>query len=314
MYMTVVIALGGNALLRAGQEGTAEEQLANLKIACEQLVDIIRKHKVVLTHGNGPQVGKIVLQNEIAQESTPAMPFDVCGAMSQGQIGYMLQQQLKNEMIKKGVPGEVVTLITRVVVDKNDPSFQSPTKPIGSFYSEEEAREIMRKKKDQVWIEDAGRGWRRVVASPDPKKIVEKEVIKKLLQEDSIVLVASGGGGVPVIKEGDIYKGVEAVLDKDLSAELLAEVAEADLLLILTDVTHAFIHYGKPQQEKLQRVSRQKLEEYWQQGHFAKGSMEPKVRAALRFLQKGGKRAAIASLDQALEALEGKTGTQVVND
>jgi len=312
--MTVVIALGGNALLRAGQEGTAEEQLANLKIACEQLVEIIRKHKVVLTHGNGPQVGKIVLQNEIAQESTPAMPFDVCGAMSQGQIGYMLQQQLKNEMIKKGVPGEVITLITRVVVDKDDPSFKSPTKPIGSFYSEEEAREIMRKQKDQVWIEDAGRGWRRVVASPDPKDIVEKEVIKKLIEEDTAVFIASGGGGVPVIKEDGIYKGIEAVLDKDLSAELLAEVAEADLLLILTDVSHVLIHYGKPQQEKLERVGRQKLEEYWQEGHFARGSMEPKVRAALRFLQKGGKRAVIASLDQALEALEGKTGTQVVND
>jgi len=310
--MKIVIALGGNALLQAGQKGSFEEQMDNVKIACAQLAEIIKEHEVIITHGNGPQIGNIFLQNELARNETPAMPLYVCGAMTQGQIGYMLQQQLVNELKKQGIKQEVVTVVTQVVVDRNDPSFENPTKPIGSFYTKEEAFRFMKEKKE-VWVEDSGRGWRKVVPSPVPRDIVEKNVIKHL-SDVSYVVIASGGGGIPVVDEESIYKGIEAVIDKDLAGELLAELVGAEVFMCLTDVPYACLHYGQPNEVKLHCVNVEEMKAYEKEGHFAKGSMGPKVQAAIRFVQRGGNRAIITSLDKAVSALKGEVGTHIVPD
>lgn len=308
--MRIVIALGGNALLQAGQKGTVEEQLSNISLACRQLTQIAREHDLVITHGNGPQIGKILLQNELAQKETPAMPMDVCGAMSQGQIGYLLQQQLSNELVRQGMSKEVVTVITRVEVDPADPSFQNPTKPVGSFYSKAEADIFMREKKE-TWIEDSGRGWRKVVPSPQPQAIVEAKTVKRLV-ESSCLVIASGGGGIPVVPDGEGgYRGVEAVIDKDLASEILAEMVDAEVLMILTDVPRVFLNYGRPEQQELREVSVQELAGYAAEGHFAAGSMGPKVGAVLRFARKPGRRAVITSLGDAVQALQGNEGTQI---
>lgn len=308
--MRIVIALGGNALLRPKEKGTFEEQSFNISVACSQLVQLIRDHEVVLTHGNGPQVGKIFLQNQLCQDTVPPMPLHVCGAMSQGQIGYMLQQQLKNTLLKEGLSREVVSLTTQVVVSPEDPSFQNPTKPIGSFYSAEEAAHFMRYN-HETWIEDSGRGWRKVVPSPKPLGIIEAEVIKTLL-EKSTVVIASGGGGIPVIFDNNTYRGIDAVIEKDLVGELLAELVEADLFMCLTDVHFASLRYGTESEQNLRRVSVKEMEKYAAQGHFAAGSMGPKVEAALQFVANGGQRAVIAALDTAVQAFLGQEGTQIV--
>ncbi len=308
--MRIVVALGGNALLTSGQLGTAEEQYENIAVACRQLVKLIGEHDLVITHGNGPQVGKIHFQNELSRQKTPPMPLDICGAMSQGQIGYMLQQQLTNELIRHRINKAVVTLITQVVVDKNDPSFANPTKPIGSFYSREEALKNS-VEKNEVWVEDSGRGWRKVVPSPFPLEIFEGNTIKTLV-ESSCLVIASGGGGIPVIREpGGTVQGVEAVIDKDLAGEQLAEIVGAELFLMLTDVPKVFLNYRKPDQQELGTVSAAQMREYIRQGHFADGSMGPKAEAAVRFACKSGKRAVITSLEQAVSAVEGKAGTQI---
>lgn len=308
--MRIVIALGGNALLQAGQKGTVEEQLSNISLACRQLVQIAREHDLVITHGNGPQVGKILLQNELAQKETPPLPMDVCGAMSQGQIGYMLQQQLSNELARQGLHKEVVTVITRVEVDPADPSFQNPTKPVGSFYTREEASRFMREK-NETWVEDSGRGWRKVVPSPQPQAIVEAKTIKRLV-DSSCLVIASGGGGIPVVDDGSGgYRGIEAVIDKDLASEILAQMVDAEVLMILTDVPRVFLNYGKPEQQELKEVSARELAAYAAEGHFAAGSMGPKVGAVLRFARKEGRRAVITSLGDAVQALQGSAGTQV---
>ncbi|HHX87986.1 MAG TPA: carbamate kinase, partial [Firmicutes bacterium] len=237
---------------------------------------------------------------------------DVCGAMSQGQIGYMLQQQLKNELIRNKISRPVVTVITQVIVDKNDPSFKNPTKPVGSFYTKEEALKNAAEKKE-VWVEDSGRGWRKVVPSPFPLEIFEGKTIKRLV-DSSCLVIASGGGGIPVIKEPDgTIRGIEAVIDKDLAGERLAEIVGAEVLLMLTDVPRVFLRYGKPDQEELKTVTVKEMEKYIQQGHFAAGSMGPKVEAAVRFVQKPGRRAIITSLDQAVSAIEGTAGTQILS-
>lgn len=309
--MKIAVALGGNALLTSGQKGTVEEQRENIAIACRQLVELIREHDLVITHGNGPQVGKIHLQNELSRLETPPMPLDICGAMSQGQIGYMLQQQLTNELTRQQIARPVVTIITQVIVDKNDPSFSNPTKPIGSFYSKEEALKNSIEK-NEVWVEDSGRGWRKVVPSPFPREIFEGEIIKALV-DSSCLVIASGGGGVPVIREADgSIRGVEAVIDKDLAGERLAEIVEADLFLILTDVPQVYLHYGKPNQQGLRRLTAGEAKEYIRQGHFAPGSMGPKVEAAVRFVHKPGRRAIITSLEQAASSVEGEAGTQIL--
>jgi carbamate kinase len=311
----VVAALGGNAILQPGQKGTYEEQLANVKKTAKHLANMImsKKYQVIITHGNGPQVGAILLQNDAGQATynVPAMPMDVCGAESQGLIGYMIQQSLREIFVENGRPDiPVATVVTQVIVDKNDPAFKNPTKPVGPFYTEEIAKKLA-KEKNWTVINDAGRGWRRVVPSPDPKDIAEKEAIRALI-DAHVVPIVSGGGGIPVVEENGKLRGVEAVIDKDLAGERVAEAVDADVLLILTDVDGAAINYRKPGEKWLRKITVSEAKKYLQEGQFAKGSMEPKMLAAIRFIEWGGKRAIITSLDKACDAIEGKTGTEIV--
>jgi len=307
-----VVALGGNAILQPGQRGTFEEQMRNVHVTCEQLARMVEsgRYKVVVTHGNGPQVGNILLQNEVGKDVAAPMPLFVCGAESQGLIGYMIQQNLGNLLAERGKTGiPIATVVTQVVVDKDDPAFGNPTKPVGPFYSEEDARGLKEEKGYDV-REDAGRGWRRVVPSPDPIEIFEKESIRQLVDARAIV-IASGGGGIPVIRENGALKGVDAVIDKDLAGERLAVDVGASIFMVLTDVDSVRLHYKKPEEKALSRMTVDEAKEYHAQGHFAKGSMEPKVRAAIRFIEAGGEKAIITSLDKAFEALEGNAGTTI---
>lgn len=312
MAEKIVIALGGNALQSGKSEATAEAQLQVVKKTCTYIADISCKgYEIGLVHGNGPQVGRILLASETAKDVTPAMPFDVCGAMSQGYIGYHLQQALKFALKQRGKDIPVLTIATQVVVDKEDQGFKNPTKPIGPFYSEEEAKGLVEEKGYSV-KEDAGRGWRRVVASPIPKKIVEIGAVRKLW--DSSIVISCGGGGIPVIEREDgSLEGVAAVIDKDFAAELLAESIEADVLMILTEVEKVAINFNKPDQKDLAMLTLEEAQKYVDEGHFAPGSMLPKVQAAMKFVQANpDKKAIITSLDKAVEALEGKTGTVIV--
>lgn len=306
----VVIALGGNALQEGNGPATAEAQLAVVEKTSEYIADIMEAgYTVILAHGNGPQVGRIVLQNEGAGHITPAMPFDVCGAMSQGMIGYHMQQGLSKVLRSRGVHTPVATVVTQVVVDGADSAFSNPTKPIGPFYSEEDAAQIA-KEKGYSMKEDAGRGWRRVVASPQPQEIVELPVVEKMI-ENGFVVITVGGGGIPVLRDavGNLI-GTAAVIDKDLASELLAENTDADALLILTAVEQVCLNYNKPDEKRLAKISIEEAEQYIAEGHFAPGSMLPKMQAALRFAKsKPGRRAIITSLDKATEALQGKAGT-----
>ncbi len=311
----IVVALGGNAILQPGQKGTYEEQLTNVKNTTTQIAKMVQEgHEVVITHGNGPQVGAILLQNEAGEKlyNVPSMPMDVCGSETQGFIGYMIQQSLINEFVKENIKKPVATVVTQVLVDKDDPAFSHPTKPVGPFYTKEEAEKRQKEHPNEVWIEDAGRGYRRVVPSPDPKAIVEKDAVNCLVANGSIV-IASGGGGIPVIKEVDgTYKGVEAVIDKDLAGERLAQEVGADILLILTDVPNAYINYKKENEKALGEVKVEEIEKYQEEGHFKAGSMGPKVKAAIRFVKDGGKMAIITALEKAVDALSGKAGTRIV--
>jgi carbamate kinase len=308
----IVIALGGNALLKRRQKGTFEEQYQNVKKTVSNIADlVVSGHKVVLTHGNGPQVGATLLRHEAAKTIAPPFPLDACGAETQGFIGYMIQQALRNELKSRGIDKYVVTIITRVIVDKHDSAFENPTKPIGPFYSREEAATILERRPELVVKEDAGRGFRRVVPSPDPKIIAERFAIRALV-DSGFVVVACGGGGIPIIEEGNQATGVEAVIDKDLAAQRLATLIGAHILVILTDVPGAYINYGTPQQEMITEITSGKLKNYLRDGQFKEGSMAPKVEAAIRFVESGGERAVIAELGSLPEALEGKTGTHVV--
>lgn len=313
-FTKVVVALGGNALQEAGSPPTAEAQLAVVKKTCEYLADIsCRGYEMAIVHGNGPQVGNITLSQEPAEKvnpKLPAMPFDVCGAMSQGYIGYQIQQCLRDALRNRNRNVPVVTLITQVVVDENDKAFQNPTKPIGPFYTEEEAKKIA-EEKGYTMKEDAGRGWRRVVASPNPKRIAEIDSVKRLW--DSTIVITAGGGGIPVIENMDgSLTGVPAVIDKDLAAERLAEDMETDILLILTEVDKVSINFKKPNQQDLSKMTVAEAIKYIEEGHFAPGSMLPKVMAAIKFARRfPGKKAIITSLYKAVEALEGKEGTVI---
>jgi len=308
---TIVIALGGNAILQPGQNGTVDEQMENVDSTAEQVAELIAQgHRVVITHGNGPQVGALLIQQEAGRDRVPPMPLDVCGAESQGQIGYMLQQSIGKMLARRSIPRPVATVITQMVVDPNDPAFANPTKPVGPFYSAYYAEQRM-KETGEKWIEDAGRGWRRVVPSPDPIRIVEQDAILSLVRTGAIV-IANGGGGIPVIEKGGFYKGVEAVIDKDLGGECLARDVGADVLLILTDVAHVALHYKTPHQVDLHTVQLDDLIRYQQEGHFKAGSMGPKVEACRRFVERGGEAAIIAQLDRAVEAIHGNAGTRIV--
>ena len=307
----IVVALGGNALQSGNGGATAEAQLEVVKKTSEYLAEISsRGYEMAVVHGNGPQVGRILQAYEAAKDVTPVMPFDVCGAMSQGYIGYHIQQCLRYALAKKGKNIPVVTLATQMVVDSEDAGFKNPTKPIGQFYNEEEAKKLA-EEKGYVMKEDAGRGFRRVVASPIPQKIVEIDSVRKLW--DTTVVVACGGGGIPVIEKADgQLEGVAAVIDKDFAAELLAEEVDADCLMILTEVEKVAINFNKPDQKNLDKMTLAEAEQYIKEGQFAPGSMLPKVQAAMKFVQKNpSKMAIITSLDKAVDALEGKTGTVI---
>ena len=310
MGKTIVIALGGNAIKRAEEEGTAEQQLRNVKITCKHILEIIKRgYRVVITHGNGPQVGNLLIQQEEASKLVPPQPLDILGAMTQGQIGYMLQQTLINYLKKEKLNIPVATIITQVLVDKNDPDFNNPSKPVGPFYTRKEAEKLIEEKGYIIKKVKPGRkAYRRVVPSPNPIGIVEKDVIKMLV-EAGFIVIASGGGGIPVIDQNGQLRGVEAVIDKDLAGERLAEIVDADIFLILTDVEKVKLNFRKPNEKDLDKLTIAEAEKYLEEGHFLPGSMEPKVKACIRFLKAGGEKAIITSLDKAVEALEGKTGT-----
>lgn len=305
----IVIALGGNALQSKDSAPTAEAQLEVVRQTCERIADISAAgYELALVHGNGPQVGRIVLASETAKDVVPAMPFDVCGAMSQGYIGYHIQQALRYALAKRNLGTPVVSLVTQMIVERNDPAFRNPTKPIGAFYTREEADELSAAK-GYIMKEDAGRGYRRVVASPLPRKIVEIDQIRQLW--DKTIAITCGGGGIPVVENLDgTLEGVAAVIDKDYAAELLAEQMDADVLMILTEVEKVAVNWGKPNQENLSHMSLSEAARYVQEGHFAPGSMLPKVQACMSFVRSNPhKKAIITSLDKAIDALEGRTGT-----
>ena len=307
----ILVALGGNAILRHKEKGTAEEQFENIKRTCRHMVRIMKDgYRIAITHGNGPQVGDILLRNEKCKDILPPMPLDVCGAESQGMIGYMLQQSMRSEMRKAGLELPVVTLVTQVLVDNNDMAFKRPTKPIGPFYTALEA-ERLRREKNWTVVDDGMRGYRRVVPSPQPKAIVEKDSIKTLFETGTIV-IASGGGGVPVIaREDGGLEGIEAVVDKDLTAELFAREIGAEILLMLTDVGKVAINFGRPDQKDLDDITVAQAAGYLADGQFPPGSMGPKIEAAMRFIKSGGKKAIVTSLESARQALAGKAGTLI---
>ena len=305
----VVIAVGGNALLRQGDKGTAEEQFKRARETAEYISWIFEGREIALTHGNGPQVGSILLQNEQAKDIVPPMPLDVCGAESQGMIGYMLGQSFSNVLRLRGINKEMITILTRVEVDENDPAFKNPTKPIGPFYTRFQAQELIREKGWRM-VEDSGRGWRRVVPSPEPKKIVESDAILKLL-ENGFIVISVGGGGIPVIRKNGGFVGVEGVIDKDLGAATLARDIDALELIILTDVDVVYLNYGKENKKPLESSNVKEILDYYKQGHFKPGSMGPKIQAAIKFLQNGGRKVLITSPEKLKDAYQGKSGTWI---
>ncbi|RLI72906.1 carbamate kinase [Archaeoglobales archaeon] len=316
----VVVALGGNAIKQAHERGTPEEQLRNCEMTCKLLAKIVKElgkdGRLIITHGNGPQAGNLMVQQEEAKHIVPAQTMDIVGAMTQGQIGYMLQQTLGNCLRDMGINIPVCAIINQVVVHKDDPEFfgGNASKPVGNFFTKEEAEKIKKRHPEYTIkkVKPVGeRVWRRCVPSPDPIINVEADVIRKLV-EMGVIVIASGGGGIPVIKdEHGHYKGVEAVIDKDLAGEKLAEAVDADIFLILTDVDKVKLNFGKPNEKNIDAMSVTEAEQYLKEGHFLSGSMEPKVKACIRFLKWGGEKAIITSLDKAVDALKGNAGTLI---
>lgn len=311
--MSLVVAVGGNAVHPEDIRGTTEEQEAIAERAAAALLPVVKENpKALITHGNGPVVGKILLRMMLTREQIPPMRLDVCVAHSQGGIGYLLMQALENALRGAGMERSLACIVTQVEVEAGDAAFQAPSKPIGSFFSAAEAREFERK----GWrmMEDAGRGWRHCVASPEPRAVVNLDVVRALL-DAGILVIAGGGGGIPVVRDaGGGWQGIEAVVDKDLTSALLARSLGMEDLLILTAVERVAIDYGTPRQRFLDRVRASELRAYQRAGHFAKGSMGPKVEAALRHVEAGGRRAVIGHLDHAAAALSGASGTHVVAD
>lgn len=307
-----VVAVGGNALIKDKAHQTVQDQY---EAAVETMVHIVGMIEmgwdVVVTHGNGPQVGFILRRSELASHELHEVPLDYCGADTQGAIGYMFQQILHNKFLDKSLDKNAVTVVTQTIVDREDPAFKNPTKPIGSFMEEAQARE---KIKTEGWtmVEDAGRGWRRVVPSPIPQRIVEVDAIQSLIRA-GFVVVAVGGGGIPVIEtpDGNLV-GVEAVIDKDFGSSILASMIDADLFLISTAVEKVAINFNKPDQKWLDKLTTSEAKQYIEEGHFAKGSMLPKIQAILKFMELGGRQALITDPEHIMEALQGKTGTWIV--
>lgn len=307
----IIIALGGNAILI--DDASAEAQQKTLEKTAESISQLVEEdYELIISHGNGPQVGNLLLQQYAADsKENPALPLNTLVAMTQGSIGYWLQSALQSVLVKRGINKGVATVLTQVLVDKDDPAFMNPTKPIGPFLTKDE---ISSKISDEVFIEDAGRGWRKVVPSPIPVRIIESEVIQKLVQSNFIT-IAVGGGGIPVIEEDSMYKGVEAVIDKDLATAKLAETIQADTLLILTAVDYVYINYNKPNQKKLEHVTVEEMEEYIKENQFAPGSMLPKVEAAIDFVNKReNAKAIITSLDNLKNAMTGHSGTNIYKE
>lgn len=306
--MRIVIALGGNAL-----GNTPLEQRNLVKETALPLVDLIEEgHELIIAHGNGPQVGMINNAFEAASLNgdSPTMPFPECGAMSQGYIGFHLQNAMQEELAKRSIKKSVSTIITQVEVDENDQAFQTPSKPIGPFYSEAESK-LLQTEKGYTMVEDSGRGYRRVIASPKPKDVVEKNVVETLVKQGNVVITV-GGGGIPVVKEGYGYKGVPAVIDKDFASAKIAEQLNADYLFILTAVDRVMINFNQPNQKSLEEISVKEAEQYIKEGHFAPGSMLPKVEAAMSFVKDNpNRRSVIAALDKAKEAIKGTSGTKI---
>jgi carbamate kinase len=308
-----VIALGGNAIIPAEGKGTIDEQRNLTNDTMRQVAKLIASgRKVVLTHGNGPIVGNIVERNEAIKDRIPPMPLDVCGADSQGGIGYMIQQSLRNELDAIGLSKEVVSIVSQVIVSKGDKAFQNPTKPIGPFYSREDADRLA-SEKGWAMKNDADRGHRRVVPSPMPLEIVEAGVIARLLAADTIV-IGVGGGGIPVVRSDGRLIGIEAVIDKDRAAAVLARNAGAERLIILTNVEEVYIRFGRPDQEALGEVSLTRIRELHESGEFPAGSMGPKIEAAIDFIESGGRRVIISHARRLLDACEGKAGTHILPD
>lgn len=311
MTKTAVIAIGGNALIKGKQHQTVPDQFATADETCAHIADIVQQGwRVVITHGNGPQVGFILLRSELASHVLHTVPLDSCGADTQGALGYMIQQLLGNRFRKAGVDVPVTTVVTQVIVERDDPAFQNPTKPIGPFYDEEKARV---QEREQGWaiVEDSGRGWRRVVPSPIPREIVELRAIKALLQ-GGFVVIGVGGGGIPVVRDGngDLH-GVEAVIDKDYASSLLASDIDADLFLISTAVDKVYLNYGQPDQVPLDHMTVDEAKRYLEEGHFPLGSMGPKIEAVIQFLEGGGKEALITSPENLARALREESGTRI---
>lgn len=309
---TVVIAIGGNSLIKDDQHMSVPDQYAAIVGTARHITDLIEKgFRVVITHGNGPQVGFILLRSEHSRGILHQVPLDSIGADTQGAIGYQIQQAMHNEFQKRGLKKSVATVVTQTLVDRNDPAFQKPSKPIGQFYKKEEADDRMRVEK-WTMVEDAGRGWRRVVASPKPVRIIEAEVIRKLVAE-GFTLIAAGGGGIPVVAdEAGNLRGVAAVIDKDLASAALAKEIGADLLVISTAVEKVCLNFGKPDQKTLDRMTVAEAKQYIAEGHFKPGSMLPKVQACVQFIEQGGTEALITCPEVLPDALAGKTGTRVV--
>ncbi|PTJ83247.1 carbamate kinase [Mammaliicoccus sciuri] len=312
MGKRVVLALGGNAILQPNQEASYDNQYNNVMSATRKMAELKKQgHNIVITHGNGPQVGNIIAQNEAAKDIVNPLPINACSAESQGFIGYMMEEAIKNHLNDLGISSDVLTLLTMVEVDKDDQAFNNPTKPIGVFFNEEEAKRL-EKEHGFVMVEDAGRGYRRVVPSPEPLVIHGVNQIKKLINQ--AIVISSGGGGIPVYRDehGDI-KGVEAVIDKDRSGLKLAQQVEADTFMMLTDVPNVCVNFGKENEEKLKTISVEEAKQYVAEDQFPAGSMLPKIEAAIQFAE-SGKEAIICSLDDAIDALEGKAGTRILLD
>lgn len=315
---TAVIAIGGNAILRSGERPTQENQMRNVSTTAKGLADLIQLgYDIVITHGNGPQVGDILLRNEIAKNEIPPMAMDVCDAESQGQIGYMIQQALTSEFLKRQMDKVAVSLITQVIVSEDDPAFKNPTKPIGKYYSAEEAKELRKEKKWTMMLDRKRGGYRRVVPSPDPKGIVEYKPVKRLVfggEHQAEVVIACGGGGIPVVRRGNRYVGVEAVVDKDLAASMLATSIQERLFVIATDVDMVFLDFGKPTQRPLPIARLSEIKRHHDKDQFPPGTMGPKILAAIRFLEAGGSEVVICSIDKIVQALEGGAGTHIYRD